>query len=216
MEMYDVGRNGISGFVAQVDTPITLDSWFESNAERTYVVKFSDYCEYLATYGRDGYNSLLYSQSYKLMQKLQAGKLDMKKQEAEDIITLSYCTYIHDVGIMLLKEAGLYSRNDSDWTPFDIAVSLPVALKDALGYTSVPAILDSVEYTGFVEVLLDTDFDSVILNPILLDELINREDISLQDILNTRGTPLEQLVLKGMQYLTLSRKSIKGRVVQNE
>ena len=216
MKEYNISTKAIGGFLAQVDSPLALDAWFESSEERRYVIKFSDYCNYLTIYDRDGYSNPIFSQSSGIMKKITTGTLDMKLYDAEKTITESYCCFIRDIGLMLLKEAGLYVRKDSDWTHFDIAVSIPIVLKEAFGCTQVPAVVSSQDYKGFVEVPLDKDFDAAVKSMELLNEIVNRSDISLQDLIMTKDTPLEPLVLKGVQYLTLSKMMIKGRVIQDE
>ena len=60
---YNVGKVGISGLIAQADTPLTLDNWFESSEDRTYIVKFSDYCAYMTTFGRECYSNVPFSRT---------------------------------------------------------------------------------------------------------------------------------------------------------
>lgn len=213
MENINVGVNGISGLVAQVDSQLTLSSWFESCEDRTFVVKFADYCKYMATYGRDGYSPLLFNRAYRIIEKLCQNQLEINKSDANEVITDCYCAMMYDIGVLLIKEVGLYSREDSDWSEFNIRISLPIALKDYFGELYLNCIADAKGHDEFFEVNTLESFKMLSQSQYLLDVILSREDISLQDILKSEGTKLEYLAREGMTYLTLSKNKIKARIV---
>lgn len=213
LKNYNVGIAGISGFITQVDTPLTLANWFESDEDRQYVIKYSDYCAYSGTYGRDGYNLTPFTRAHKILEKLTMNDLTIDKKDVNEVITSTYCALLRDVGILLLKEAGLYCRDDSNWKPFDIAISIPLVLKNYFGTLECVTFEGAKGRTEMVDIGNMLTFDELIKESVVLDVLMNREDISLQDILSTKGTPIENLVVKGITYLLLSKENIKGRVV---
>ena len=118
----NVGKNGINGLIAQADTQLTLDNWFESSDERTFIIKFSDYCAYLATYGRENCDTIQFSQAYKIMEMLTKGDVKLTRDEVNKIVTACYCSMLRDIGVLLIKESCLYARKDSDWKEFNIEV----------------------------------------------------------------------------------------------
>ena len=87
---YNVGKQGISSLIAQADTPISLDYWFESVEDRTFVVKFSYYCAYMATFGRDGYSNIPFSRAHKIMEMLTTGQLNMSRADVSEVIDFCY------------------------------------------------------------------------------------------------------------------------------
>lgn len=209
---YNVGKNGISGLIAQADTPIALDFWFESIEDRTFVVKFSDYCAYMATFGREGYSNIPFSRAHKIMEMLTTGQLNMSRNDVSEVISFCYSIMIKDIGTLLIKEACLYARKDSDWEPFNIAISLPVVLIDYFGKISSVGIKDLTDEDRFVDVVATTDFNEMIHSDELLNMLLNRDDISMQDIMLAKDTKLEEIVIAGIMYLEMYKKKIKGRV----
>jgi len=209
---YNVGKDGISGLIAQADTPIALENWFESVEDRSYVVKFSDYCAYMATYGREGYSNIPFSRAHKVMEMLTQGQLNMSQNEVNEIVSFCYNILMADVGKLLIKEACLYVRRDSDWKPFKVEISLPVVLLNYFGTTSSVGVDTLDEEERFVDVIPESDFNKLISTPQLMNILVNRDDITMQDITQTKGTPLEDILLSGITYLLLCGKNIKGRV----
>lgn len=213
---YNVGKVGISGLIAQADTPLTLDNWFESSEDRTFIVKFSDYCAYMTTFGREGYSNIPFSRTHKVMEMLSVGQTDIDKDDALAVITDCYCTMIRDIGTLLIKESGLFARKDSDWKEFDIDVSLPVVFIDYFGIEDKISLDEVKSCEQFVDLTVLDSFDNLIKSDVLLNMLINRDDITLQDLMLTKGTPLEYILRKGITYLELSEKGIKGRVKVDE
>jgi len=209
---YNVGKDGISGLIAQADTPIALENWFESVEDRSYVVKFSDYCAYMATYGREGYSNIPFSRAHKVMEMLTQGQLNMSQNEVNEIVSFCYNILMADVGKLLIKEACLYVRRHSDWKPFKVEISLPVVLLNYFGTTSSVGVDTLDEEERFVDVIPESDFNKLISTPQLMNILVNRDDITMQDITQTKGTPLEDILLSGITYLLLCGKNIKGRV----
>ena len=127
MDKINVGVNGVSGLVAQVDSPLVLSEWFESNESRVFVVKFSDYCAYMATYGRSGYNNLLFARAHRIIECIVQDNLDITKKDADEVLSACFYSLIKDVGCLLLKAVSLYSRGDSDWKCFNIEISMPLS-----------------------------------------------------------------------------------------
>lgn len=210
---YNIGRDGMCSLIAQADTPITLAEWFESDADRSYVVKFSDYCAYISTYGREGFDNLPFARAHRIMEMLTIGKLNIGREEVDDIILSSYKVMIKDIGKLLIKEACLYARNDSDWKPFNIEVSLPVVLLDYFGKTSSVGVDTIVNERRFVDVTPESQFNKLVETPQLMNFLIGRDDITMKDIVSTKDTPMERLLLSGITYLLLHDNNIKGRVI---
>ena len=212
MTKYNVGKDGICGLIAQAETPIALENWFEDDENRTYVVKFSDYCAYMATYGRDGYSNIPFSRAHKIMEMLVMNQLEATKKDVCEVIDFCYKVMIEDIGKLLIKEACLYSRNDSDWKPFNIEVSLPIVLLKYFGETDSVGISNLENEEKFVNVVPESNFEKLVSDTQLINMLVSRDDITMQDITQTKGTPLEGILLAGITYLQLGSKNIKGRI----
>ena len=210
---YDVGRDGICSLIAQADTPITMAEWFESDVDRSYIVKFSDYCAYISTYGREGYNSLPFARAHRIMEMLTVDKLNIGREEVDNIITSSYKVMMKDIGNLLIKEACLYSRKDSDWTPFNIEISLPIVLIDYFGKTSSVGVDNIINEKKFVDVVPESKFNKLVETPQLMNFLIGRDDITMKDIVSTKDTQMEKILLSGITYLLLHDSNVKGRVI---
>ena len=208
----NVGRDGISGLIAQADTSIALDSWFESVEDRTYVVKFSDFCAYMATYGREGYSNIPFSRAHKIMEMLTTNQLNMNRADVCEVIDFCYKVLMQDVGRLLIKEACLYVRKDSDWKPFKVEIALPVVLVNYFGITSSVGTDGLENEDRFVDVVPESDFNKLLSHPQVTNMLITRDDITMQDMVQTKGTSLEEILLSGITYLQLHANNIKGRI----
>lgn len=213
MIIYDVSLDSMSGFVAQVDSVLTLSDWFESNEDRAYVIPFHIYCKYISKHERSNFDSSLFDKTYLIIERLLSNDYRMDKDGANRIISEAYEYYTRDIGFMLLKSASLYSCCDVLWRPFNIITSIPVILKEYFGYSLIDSI-DSIDTQdiGFFELSLIDSFDNLINDDVLLDMLSYRKDFSLKHLIVANETSLGILVRKGLTYLKFSSKKIKGRI----
>lgn len=211
--MINLGKNGMCGLIAQADTTITLSDWFESAVDRVFVAKFADYCAYMAMHGREGYSNTEFSMAHKIMEMLTVGELSITYEEALKVINSCYSVFIRDIGTLLIKEACLFARHDSDWCEFSIHVSLPVVLTKYFGMVNVIGYENVSDVREFVNLTLASEFDTLIKKDSLIDLLISRDDISMSDVTLTKGTQLATLLSAGVAYLEMSNRNIKGRVV---
>ena len=212
MRNINVGLAGMSSLIAQATTALTLKEWFESDDDRTYVVAFAEYCDYMQSTNREGYSSAPFSRTYKLLQQLSAGK-PIDALANIDSINESYVLMMRDIGMLLIKEASLYARGESDWRPFNIKISLPNVLINALGIKDIADVKACEDETvSFVNYTPALDFNSVETSKELLAFVVNREDFSMRDVFKTKGTAYESLVINGVAYLTLATMGVKGRI----
>lgn len=209
MKRYNIGVDGISGFIAQVDTSLVLSSWFEFNEEREYIIKFHEYCLYMMQHGRSGHESAPYSRMFKMIQLLEKGELKVSREDLYSLVADTYCDMMYDVGIMLIKSGALLHGNDVRWKRFNIVISLPKKLIDAIG-TGVYTEAENGDL--FYDVLALPKFDEAVRSKHLLNMLQGREDFCLQDILKVRGSEYEDIIVSGIMYMTMSKNRIKCRI----
>lgn len=216
MKKTNIGVDGVHEMIVQATTPITLGTWFEADEERSYVIKFSDYCQYaIQKKVKNKGNSSIFVSASNIITGLQGGVTSYDKIEVNKVVTECYSELLGVVGMLLIKAAVLYSGEDSSgWMPFTIDISLPVKLKDFLGESIFTSIEDSVNRTEFFKVMKLQDLTTLVdkCESTLLSMMAEREDFCFKDILNVNER-CSNIAKLGIEYLILSKNKIKGRMV---